>query len=144
MSYLAWKTAHVIAVLAWVTTLLGTSWIVGYFAARPVPRDESTQALLTKWRDWEIRFGTGSMAMLLGLGLVMATHANWFAFRWLQLKLLLVMAQLALHGVGAGRLRRMSVDADYSPSGRWLSLLQWLAIACIVTLVVCKPGFARH
>ncbi len=81
------------------------------------------------------------MLPVWGLGTVMAVQAGWFSSRWLMLKLVIVFALSALHGVQSGTLRRVSNAPGWKVPAilRYAAPLIVGAVLAIAILVVTKP-----
>jgi len=70
----------------------------------------------------------------------MAMQAGWFASPWLMIKLALVGALSALHGLVSGMLRRLGVSADHPPAAlRYAAPATILGVVMIAILAVAKP-----
>ena len=70
----------------------------------------------------------------------MAMQAGWFGSPWLTIKLAIVGALSALHGLLSGTLRRLSASADQPPAAlRYAAPATILGVVMIAILVVTKP-----
>lgn len=135
------KALHVAAVVAWVGGLLVLSLVLGSLATAPVPNLPQERRLMIAVGRWDRAVTTPAMMLAWVLGIAMALHAGWFSSPWLVIKLVLVVALSALHGVMAGTLRRMSEDHVRRPAAglRFAGGATVIATTAIALLVVVKP-----
>lgn len=132
MLYLVLKALHVVAVMAWMAGMIVMPFIL---ASRPGP------SVLATARSSLSRLTTAAMLLALALGIWLAGDAGWFREAWLQLKLALVLALTALHGVVAGQARRFAADPERR-APRLLVAVPWATLACIAGvafLAIVKP-----
>lgn len=141
MIFLWIKAFHVAAVVAWVGGLLALSLMLGLLSTAPVPYLPQERRLMVALGRWDRAVTTPAMMLAWVLGMTMAIHAGWFSTSWLAIKLVLVMALSALHGVMAGSLRRMSGDSMRRPPVmlRFASSFTVATLTAIALLVVVKP-----
>jgi putative membrane protein len=140
MGYLWLKAFHVTAVIGWIGGMLVSSlFIVHVTSSRPLAAGESRMIEIARAWDWKVT--TPAMLLAWTLGMTMAVQAEWFSSRWLMVKLVLVFALSALHGVQSGMLRRMARSANRSPPAflRYSAPAILMAIAAIAALAVVKP-----
>jgi uncharacterized membrane protein len=71
--------------------------------------------------------------------LILAFWLGWFSSPWLQVKLVVVTALSALHGVQSGRLRRSVRDGSGVRSIRGAGVGIVVGMAAIATLAIVKP-----
>jgi uncharacterized membrane protein len=73
-------------------------------------------------------------------GATIAVEAGWFGSLWLWAKLALVLALTGLHGVQAGKLRKLrSADQPAAPQSLRAAAFIGISAATIALLVVAKP-----
>lgn len=72
-------------------------------------------------------------------GLILAFWLGWFSSPWLQVKLVVVTALSALHGIQSGRLRRWVRDGSAARSTRGAVAGIVIAMAAIALLAIVKP-----
>lgn len=134
MVYLWLKAFHIAAVMVWIGGLLVSSMAVNAVSA-------SSSATFAAVRQWDRRVTSPAMLLVWGLGLALAVLADWFPSAWLIVKLVLVLALSALHGMLTGTLRRLAEGADHNPPRflRFAAPLVVLGAAVIVLLAVVKP-----
>lgn len=142
MMYLWLKAAHVACVLLFVGGTFALLLALAALGTRQADETDPAGALRAAVRWWDARVTLPAMVATWGFGLWIATSGAWFASGWLQVKLLLVLLLSGLHGVLAGRLRR--VDPQGLPaSAKPAPLLAALTLASvfgIVVLAIVKPG----
>jgi len=138
VDYLTLKALHVACVLVHVGGLFATSLTLAFLET---PRQAARLAALRRLRVWD-RFVTGpTLIALWGLGIYMAEVSGQFGAPWLSIKLVIVVALSALHGLLAGNLRKATADParqvpgwiGYAPPGLAVS------VAAIAVLAVAKP-----
>lgn len=132
MIYLLLKAAHVVAVVMFVGGLLMLS--VGVRIAN--------LAVHRAVRRWDRSVTAPALALVWITGLAIALSGHWFGAAWLSVKLAVVTALSALHGMLAGTLRRMERDDLVVVPARWLGHAAGavvVATGIVVGLVVIKP-----
>ena len=138
MLYLYIKSAHIVALLIWVGTMLVSPWLIAWADhVPPALRGRALKSLRYQYR----LLSTTAMIATLAFGITLASVGNWYTMNWLSLKLVLVIVFSGLHGFFSGQLRRLCSDKDYR-SPAWISQFCWvelMIITGIVVLVVCKP-----
>lgn len=142
MMFLWVKALHIVAVVTWVSGLLMLALLLSILATAPSPSLPQERRLMTLLGRWDRMVTSPSMALAWVLGISLAIHGGWFTSTWLTAKLVLVMSLSALHGVLAGRLRRMRGDNGSQPLSfalRYAGGFTLLGVAAIVCLVVLKP-----
>ncbi|UXU92125.1 CopD family protein [Burkholderia sp. S-53] len=132
MIYLLLKAAHVVAVVMFVGGLLMLS--VGVRIAN--------LAVHRAVRRWDRSVTAPALALVWITGLAIALSGHWFGAAWLSVKLAVVTALSALHGMLAGTLRRMERDDLVVVPAQWLGHAAGavvVATGIVVGLVVIKP-----
>ena len=137
--YLWLKALHIIAVVTWIGGMLGAGLALGIFPASSGATDRT--AALDAVSRWDRRVTAPAMVLVWVLGLTLALRGGWFGAPWLTIKLVLVLALSALHGLLSGSLRRLTrADSQSSPARlRYVPALTLAAAAAIIILVVVKP-----
>ena len=137
-AYLLVKTAHVVFVIAWMSTVLYLPRILVNVAEAGTEPAVRERLLLMGRRLYRFGHAMFGLAIVFGLAL-------WWGFgidgRWLHVKLVLVALLLAyfvvsgrwLKGVAAGRGLPSSVAL------RWFNELPVVLLVAIVYLVLAKP-----
>jgi uncharacterized membrane protein len=134
MTYLWLKALHVAAVLVWTGGLL-TAAVVTARASKP-----GADAFLIKAiHCFDTRVTSPAMFVVWGAGLALAVLGQWFPSPWLIVKLAIVVALSALHGVLAARLRRLSEDEAPPTWLRHAPVAVVAGLLAIAVLVVVKP-----
>jgi len=131
------KALHVAAVLCWSGGLLVAAVTVAAYATKA---EAAGAAIIEIVGRWDRRVTTPAMLVVWGAGLALAMQGQWFGSLWLTIKLGIVVALSALHGVLAGMLRRLA--RSEAPTPHWLSHMPPLIVGCaaaIAVLVVVKP-----
>jgi uncharacterized membrane protein len=141
MAYLLIKSLHLALVLFWVAGMVVQAFVLAAAAKLPGPALPQELARLRLLRKWERLLTTPAMMGALASGVYLATSAGWFGSGWLSVKLALVLLLAAVHGMQAGRLRRLAEAAgDASEAGRARLMPVVLAApVLIILLVVVKP-----
>ncbi len=141
MIYLWLKALHVAAVMAWLGGQMMLSLLLVSLSEGTAPYLPQERRLMVALRRWDQRVTAPAMGLVWLLGIVMAMHGGWLAAPWLRIKLVLVFALSALHGVQSGTLRRLvKGDAPRPPRFlRWGGAAVLIAAAAIAGLVVVKP-----
>jgi putative membrane protein len=138
--YLWLKAFHIAAATIWISGLLVADLAVASHLACAGIAAAEDRCLLAMVRRWDRRVALPAMLLAWALGIAMAMQAGWFSSRWLMIKLTVVGALAALHGVLSGTLRRLDRGA-----GRPAAILLYaapatiLGIVMIAILVVTKP-----
>jgi putative membrane protein len=125
------KTAHITFMVIWMSGMV----FVTLFLSKPLP--EKTVAI----RRYDRKVTTPAMILTWMCGAGLSVHASWFGANWLWVKLILVVALSALHGMLVGRLRR-SIPADgevHDQAKPALIILLYALLASVVWLVIAKP-----
>lgn len=141
MAYLLIKSLHLALVLFWVAGMVVQAFVLAAADKLPGPALPQELARLRLLRKWERLLTTPSMVGALASGVYLATSAGWFGSGWLSVKLALVLLLAAVHGMQAGRLRRLAEAAgDGTEAGRARLVPVVLAAPMlIILLVVMKP-----
>lgn len=141
MAYLLIKSLHLALVLFWVAGMVVQAFVLAAADKLPGPALPQELARLRLLRKWERLLTTPAMVGALASGVYLATRAGWFGSGWLSVKLALVLLLAAVHGMQAGRLRRLAEAAgDVTEAGRARLMPVVLAApVLIILLVVMKP-----
>jgi putative membrane protein len=138
MAYLWIKTAHLVFVMAWMSTVFYLPRILVNLAE--AGEDSAVQARLLLMGKRLYRFGHVMFGLLLLLGLALWLHFG-VTGGWLHAKLLLVALMLA-HFIIAGRWLKGVAAGRPLPSAttlRWFNELPVVILVAIVWLVLAKP-----
>ncbi|MBQ2646318.1 MAG: CopD family protein [Achromobacter sp.] len=141
MAYLLIKSLHLALVLFWVAGMVVQAFVLAAADKLPGPALPQELARLRLLRKWERLLTTPSMVGALASGVYLATSAGWFGSGWLSVKLALVLLLAAVHGMQAGRLRRLAEVAGEVTEARPMRLMPVVLAApvLIILLVVMKP-----
>ena len=141
MAYLLIKSLHLALVLFWVAGMVVQAFVLAAADKLPGPALPQELARLRLLRKWERLLTTPSMVGALASGVYLATSAGGFGSGWLSVKLALVLLLAAVHGMQAGRLRRLAEVAGEVTEARPMRLMPVVLAApvLIILLVVMKP-----
>ncbi|MEO6137872.1 MAG: CopD family protein [Luteimonas sp.] len=138
MAYLWIKTAHLVFVMAWMSTVFYLPRILVNLAE--AGEDSAVRARLLLMGKRLYRFGHVMFGLLLLLGLALWLHFG-ITGGWLHAKLLLVALMLA-HFIISGRWLKGVAAGRPLPSAttlRWFNELPVVFLVAIVWLVLAKP-----
>lgn len=123
------KTLHILAVILFVT---------GFFPATIIVARSPSAAGLAAMRRWD-KWVTGpALGAVWILGVTLAIQGGWFHSGWLPTKLVFAVMLSALHGIVAGRMKRLA-RGEAAPSLRLGPYLVVGSTAAILVLVLTKP-----
>ncbi|WP_422378861.1 CopD family protein [Roseibium sp.] len=140
--YLWLKSAHVACVLVFVGGIVSLLLASAALGSRKEDETDPAGSLRAAVRWWDRRVTLPAMIGAWGFGSWLAFAGGWFSSGWLMAKLVFVVLLSGLHGVLAGRLRRVDLDAlpasaKPSPPLTAVALFSVLGIVC---LAIVKPG----
>ena len=138
MAYLWIKTAHLVFVTAWMSTVFYLPRILVNLAEAGDEPAVRARLLLMGTRLY--RFGHVMFGLVVVLGLTLWLHFG-ITGGWLHAKLLLVVLMLA-HFIMAGRWLKSVASGRSLPSAttlRWFNELPVVLLVAIVWLVLAKP-----
>ncbi|WP_425285558.1 protoporphyrinogen oxidase HemJ [Bosea vaviloviae] len=134
------KAFHVMAVIAWMASMLYLPRLMVYHAEA---QTGSIQSETFKIMERRLLKGimTPSMIVTWILGLYLAWSAFGFKGGWLHGKILLVFILSAIHGYLAGRVRAFAEDRNLKSARfyRVINEVPAVLMALIVILVIVKP-----
>ena len=134
------KALHIIAVIAWMAGML---YLPRLFVYHCEAEAGSKQSETFKVMERRLMLAIINPAMiatwLLGLGL--AYEGGWFAFHWLQAKIVLVLAMSGVHGLLARWMRDFAADRNRNSQKfyRVINEVPTIMMIGIVLLAVVKP-----
>lgn len=134
------KSAHIIAVVAWMAGMLYLPRLFVYHAeAQPGSIQSETFKIMERRLLKAIM--TPAMILTWALGLWLAYAAGFFADGWLHVKLLAVLMLSGLHGFFAKLTKDFAADRNIRPARffRLINEMPTLLLIAIVLLVVLKP-----
>jgi putative membrane protein len=134
------KALHVIAVIAWMAGMLYLPRLFVYHcAAEPGSKQSETFKVMERRLLRAIINPAMIATWLLGLGL--AFWGGWFAFHWLQAKVLLVLVLSGIHGLLARWVRDFAADRNRNSQRfyRIINEIPAVLMVAIVILAVVKP-----
>ena len=139
------KAFHIIAIIAWMAGML---YLPRLFVCHCVAEKGSVQSETFKVMERRLLRGIINPAMILAiaLGLFLAwlgpdSRYGWFASGWLQVKIALVLALSAVHGLFARWVKAFAADANRHSQRfyRIINEVPTVLMIAIVILVVLKP-----
>jgi len=134
------KAFHVAAAMTWISGMVAVGLVVASRLAGAGIQATHDPRHLDVIRRWDRCVTLPAMLVVWGLGLGMAMLAGWFGSPWLMIKLAIVGALSALHGLLSGMLRRLGASAEQPPAAlRYAAPATILGVAVIAMLVVTKP-----
>jgi putative membrane protein len=134
------KALHVIAVIAWMAGMLYLPRLFVYHCeAEPGSKQSETFKVMERRLMRAIINPAMIATWLLGLGL--AYGGGWFAFHWLQAKIVLVLAMSGVHGLLARWMRDFAADRNRNSQKfyRVINEVPTILMIAIVILAVVKP-----
>jgi protoporphyrinogen IX oxidase len=145
MLYLWIKAFHIIAVIAWMAGMLYLPRLFVYHCAAEKGSVQSETFKLMERRLLRAIINPAMIATwLLGLWLAWLgpdSRYGWFAFPWLQAKLVLVLLLSAMHGMFARWVNDFAADRNRHSQKffRIINEVPMILLIGIVLLVVFKP-----
>lgn len=142
MGYLLVKALHIALMLFWVAGMVVQAFVLAAAAKLPGPALPQELAWLRLLRKWERLLTTPAMVGALASGVYLASSAGWFGSGWLSVKLALVLLLAAVHGMQAGRLRRLAeASGEGNEVGRARLLPVVLVVPVLIVLLVAVKPF---
>lgn len=86
---------------------------------------------------WDKKITTPAMLGLWAFGVGLSVSGAWFAYGWLQVKLVFVVLLSAIHGLQSGQIRRLALGDGVEPMR--IAALAVPAMIAITVLAVVKP-----
>ena len=132
---------HVTADFVFVAGLLAAALLLAALSTHDAARMAREHRLVAAMRRLHRAVTTPALVIAWACGVWLALQAGWFHSGWLHVKLMLVIALSALHGVLSAALRRASADAPAPPSRAWrlVPLVALAAIGAVAWLALLKP-----
>lgn len=139
-AYLWVKAVHVMAVIAWMAGMLYLPRLFVYHADAKPGSELSETLKVMEARLLRIIINP-AMVLAWVLGLWLAWQGGWLQSPWLHLKLALVLALSAIHGVLSASVRRFAEDRNERSPRFWriMNEVPALLMVGIVILVIVKP-----
>jgi protoporphyrinogen IX oxidase len=140
MLYLWLKALHVIAVIAWMASLLYLPRLMVYHCAAEPGSKQSETFKIMEWRL--LRFiANPAMIATWAFGIALMLEGEHYRESWMQAKFALVIVLSALHGLNVRWLRDFAADRNRRPARfyRIMNEVPALLMVAIVILVVVKP-----
>jgi len=132
---------HVTADFVFVGGLLAAALLLAALGTHDAAQLARERRLVVAMRRLHRAVTTPALLVAWACGVWLAMQAGWFHSGWLHVKLALVLALSALHGILAAALRRASADTAAPPARAWrlVPLLALAAIVAVAWLALIKP-----
>jgi len=132
---------HVTADIVFVAGLLAAALLLAALSTHDAAQLAREHRLVAAMRRLHRAVTAPALVIAWACGVWLALQAGWFHSNWLHVKLALVLALSALHGVLSAALRRAGTAAPVPPARAWraVPLLALGAIAGIAWLALLKP-----
>jgi putative membrane protein len=132
---------HVTADFVFVAGLLAAALLLAALSTHDPAQLARERRLVVAMRRLHRAVTTPALVVAWACGVWLALQAGWFHSGWLHVKLVLVLALSALHGVLSAALRRAGADAPAPPARAWraMPLLALGAIVAVAWLALLKP-----
>jgi len=137
--YLALKSLHVIAVIAWMAGLLYL-WRLFVYHALETEAVVKTRFIVMERRLLRgITTPAGVVSMGAGLAMILM-QPGLLRAHWMQLKLACVLLLLVNHALAIFYRERLLAGERFSDTGfRWLNEMPTLLMVIIVVMVIARP-----
>ncbi|MGD0191910.1 MAG: protoporphyrinogen oxidase HemJ [Rhizomicrobium sp.] len=139
-AYLWVKALHIIAVIAWMAGMLYLPRLFVYHCETTAGSAESERFKVMERRLLRLIVNPAMIAVWI-FGIMLAVSSDAWRDKWLDVKLILVLALTGVHGMFAGWVRLFARDANTRPARFyriWNEVPTALMIG-IVILAVVKP-----
>ena len=140
--YLILKALHLIAVISWMAGLLYLPRIFVYHVENKKDQNISnTFKVMERKLYYYIMIPAMTLSWLFGLLLIFSIGFDQFTFKWLQIKLILVLILTAYHFFLGTCLRRFNLDLNTYSSKfyRIFNEVPTILLILIVFIVIFKP-----
>lgn len=140
MLYLWIKALHVVAIIAWMAAMLYLPRLFVYHV-RAAPGSETSETFKVMERRLLRAIMTPSMILAWIAGLTLVWQGGWISSGWLHVKLALVIALSAIHGLLAGCVRAFAEDRNTRSETfyRVINEVPAVLMLGIVVMVIVKP-----
>ena len=128
--------AHVTAVVFLVGGMLALDRMVAAVSRSPQDQQAGTLTALARFDHQVV---TPALLLAWIFGITLAVWAEWFPSTWLTVKLAVVVAVSAFHGLQSGRLRRSARDGTLAEGMTGAGAGLVLAMLIIAILAIAKP-----
>jgi len=141
-TYLILKSLHLIAIISWMAGLLYLPRIFVYHVENKQDQNISnTFKIMEKKLYYYIMMPAMFLSWLFGLLLTFSIGLDQLAFKWLQIKLIIVLILTSYHFFLGSCLRKFSLDLNTYSSKfyRIFNEVPTILLILIVFIVVFKP-----
>lgn len=141
MESLLWvKSLHIIAVICWFAGIFYLPRILVYYAGSDEPATKQQLAIMAN-KLYRFITPIAVIAVLLGIALIFYNPEYFLSQRWMQLKLLAVVALVIYHGICGVYVARVVAGEDNKTHVfyRIFNEVPVLFLLAIVILVIVRP-----
>jgi len=136
---IAWLlAAHILGLALWIGGLLSACAVLAQSAAAEAGARAAVAQPARKVMRVLADPGA-ALAILAGVWLLSADASGYFAQRWFQTKLVVVVGLIALHGAAAVRCKRAAAGGELRAGQAWGMFVSVLAAAAAIVLL-SLPG----
>ena len=132
---------HVSADILFIVGVLAAAFVLAALSFQTPASLTKDHRLVAGLRGLHRQVTTPALLVAWACGVWLALQAGWFHSGWLHVKLVLVLALSALHGLASAALRRASGPAPAVPARAWAAALPLAlgAIVAVLWLALLKP-----
>jgi len=135
----SWLLAlHILGITLWAGGLLAATLVLAQSAATESAARTTAAQPARKLMRLLADPGAG-LAILAGVWMLLSDASGYFAQRWFQTKLVVVIGLVALHGVVAVLAKRASAGGAFASKQAWVLFFGVLAAVTIIVLL-SLPG----
>lgn len=140
MLYLWLKALHVVAVIAWMASLLYLPRLMVYHSGAEPGSKQSETFKIMEQRLLRLIANPAMIATWI-FGIALMLEGEHYREGWMQAKFVLVLALSALHGLDAKWTKDFAADRNRRPARfyRIMNEVPTLLMVAIVILVIVKP-----
>jgi putative membrane protein len=140
MLYLWLKALHVVAVIAWMASLLYLPRLMVYHCGAEPGSKQSETFKIMEQRLLRLIANPAMIATWI-FGIALMLEGEHYREGWMQAKFVLVLALSALHGLDAKWTKDFAADRNRRPARfyRIMNEVPTLLMVAIVILVIVKP-----
>ena len=132
---------HISAAIVFIVGVLAAALVMTALSFQSASDVSKERRLIHGMRRWHRAVTAPALVAAWGCGIWLALQAGWFHSGWLHVKLALVLALSALHGVLSASLRRACASVPAVPARAWrvTPALALGAIVAVLWLALMKP-----
>ena len=132
---------HVSADIVLIVGLLAAAFVLAALSFQNATSLTKDQRMVAGMRGLHRSATTPALLLAWFCGVWLAVQGGWFHSGWLHVKLVLVLALSALHGLESAALRRACAPAPVTPARAWRAAppLALGALVAVLWLALVKP-----